>query len=427
MTLLMVVIAVTAVKAVNERGENLKMTVDELFQLVESNSKTLQVQKTSVEFANKGIETARASRLPDIGVNAAVSYNGNVLVTNRHFGDAEGYSAPHVGNSFALEARQLVYAGGAVEAGIRMAELGRQQAEASVRQTRQQQRLLALGQWLDLYKTVNRQEVYKRNIATTQKLIDDISAKHQQGMALRNDVTRYELQMESLKLELRKLQDQQAILNYQLCNLLGLADVTLVPDTTALCGLRADETMQIAGSPQMEQALLATQMAEQKVKLAKSELLPKVSLFAADQLNGPYIYDLPPKDINVNNWYAGIGISYSLSALFKSNKKVQQARLGSRQSSEAKAATAEQLSNQMQQAWTLYQQAYAELDTQQKSVLLARQNYGVINERYLGQLALVTDMLDASNTVLNAELNEVDARINIVYAYYRMKYIAGTL
>ena len=36
-------------------------------------------------------------------------------------------------------------------------------------------------------------------------------------------------------------------------------------------------------------------------------------------------------------------------------------------------------------------------------------------------------MVDASNLKLNAELNEVDARINIVYAYYRMKYIAGEM
>lgn len=36
-------------------------------------------------------------------------------------------------------------------------------------------------------------------------------------------------------------------------------------------------------------------------------------------------------------------------------------------------------------------------------------------------------MVDASNLKLNAELNEVDARINIVYTYYRMKYIAGEI
>jgi outer membrane protein len=60
-------------------------------------------------------------------------------------------------------------------------------------------------------------------------------------------------------------------------------------------------------------------------------------------------------------------------------------------------------------------------------VELARQNYKVINDRYLNQLALITDMVDASNMKLSAELQEVNARIGIVYAYYKMKYIAGTL
>ena len=64
---------------------------------------------------------------------------------------------------------------------------------------------------------------------------------------------------------------------------------------------------------------------------------------------------------------------------------------------------------------------------QQKSVELARQNYQVVNNRYLNQLALITDMIDATNMKLDAELGEVDARINIAYAYYKMKYIAGQL
>ena len=86
-----------------------------------------------------------------------------------------------------------------------------------------------------------------------------------------------------------------------------------------------------------------------------------------------------------------------------------------------------QLNNQVQQAYTLYEQSFVTLDTQRKSVELAQQNYQVVNDRYLNQLALITDMLDASNILLNAELQEVDARVNIVYAYYKMKYIAGIL
>ena len=98
-----------------------------------------------------------------------------------------------------------------------------------------------------------------------------------------------------------------------------------------------------------------------------------------------------------------------------------------RNAAERKEVAAEQVNNEIQAAYTLYLQSYAELETQQKSVELARQNYQVVNNRYLNQLALITDMIDATNMKLDAELGEVDARINIAYAYYKMKYIAGQL
>ena len=104
-----------------------------------------------------------------------------------------------------------------------------------------------------------------------------------------------------------------------------------------------------------------------------------------------------------------------------------QAKFRERQAREQRAAAAEQVNNNVQEAYTYYLQSYNELETQQKNVELARQNYDVINNRYLNQLALVTDMVDASNTKLDAELSEVDARINIAYAYYKMKYVAGEL
>ena len=424
-----VVVAVMPATAQTER----RMTVDELFQLVESNSKTLQEQKISVEFAQKGIEAARAQRLPDVNASLSASYNGNVVVMDRDFTNAQGFSSPHFGNSFALEAQQVVYAGGAIDAGIRMAELQHDMAQNNEHSALNNERFKALGQYLDLFKIHNRKQVYEQNIALTSRLIDDIRATQEQGMALKNDVTRYELQMETLRLGLRRLQDQQAILNHQLCNTLGLNNVDIKPDTTLVDMALAQEgegywqQATLATSPQMEQSELSTQMAEQQLRMAKSELLPKVAVVAADNFNGPFTYDIPPIDKNINYWYVGVGLKYNLSSLFKQNKKVSQAKTGVRRSQEQQRVVAESLDNQVQQAWTLYQQTYADLDTQRKSVQLARQNYQVVSDRYLNQLALITDMLDASSILLNAELQEVDARISIVYAYYKMKYISGTL
>lgn len=410
------------------------MTLGELFSLVETGSRSLRASKAEVDVAHQAIAEAKSQRLPDISASLSVSYNGNVLMTDRDFTNARGITQPHFGNSFALEAQQVVYAGGAVNTGIRLAELQKEQAETGVALSRSRQRFMALGQYLDLVKLSNGMKVYGSNIALTEKLIADIKAKHEEGLALRNDVTRYELQMETLKLGLRKLQDQLSVLNHQLCNTLGLpSDVVIIPDTTELKAY-ADNTNEAdwqnraaVSSPLLRQSGLGVEMARQQLRMAKSELMPKVAVFATDNFSGPFTYDLPPIDNNFNIWYVGIGIKYSLSSLFKSNKTVRKAKAQIVQCNESHAVTAETVDNQMQQAYTLYRQSFVELRTQQKSVELATQNYQVVSDRYMSQMALITDMVDASNIKLNAELQEVDARIGTIYAFYKMKYIAGEI
>ena len=410
------------------------LTIDQLFKTIEDNNAALRAQKSGVESADLGIESAKSKRLPDVDASLSVSYIGNVLLTDRDFTDVHGLHSPHFGNNFSLQAQQVVYAGGAINAGIRLAELGKRQAETGVRLTRQQVRFVALGQYLDLYKVDNHIQVYEKNIELTRQLITDIKAKQSQGMALKNDITRYELQMESLKLGLTNLRNNRSILNHQLCNTLGMAqDVRITPDTTVIGKVYARNDEQYwqnqgaMNSPLLEQRTNTIRIAEQKEKIAKSDMLPKVAFVAADNFDGPITFELPPINKNLNVWYVGVGVKYNISSLFKSNKRVRQAAVETRQAREEHAVQAEQLNNNVQAAYVQYQQTYVELATQQKSVELARQNYDVMNARYLSQLALVTDMVDASNLRLNAELKEVDARINIVYAYYRMKYVAGDM
>ena len=409
------------------------LTVERLFELVEANSQALIVAKSGVESAEHGVAAAKSERLPDLNASLSFSYYGNVIQTDRDFSDAIGFSSPHFGNSFTFNAQQVVYAGGALTAGIRLAEIGREQAETGVAATRQAQRFLAVAQYLELLQADNALRVYDRNIELTRKLIDDIEAKHTQGMALKNDITRYELQMETLRLGKRKVEDRRSVLNHQLCNTLGLETTTYIqPDTTLMLlseqEREADwQARAAAASTDILMASLNTRAAQQQVKLAKSELLPHLALFAWDDFTGPYNYDLPPVDKNYNVWSVGVGLSYSLSSLFKQNKKVRQSKAQLLVSQEAEAETAEALDNRMNEAHTLYLQAFEDLRTRRKSAQLARENYEVVNDRYLNDLALITDMTDASNILLSAELDETNARIQIVYAFYKMKYIAGEI
>lgn len=409
------------------------MTVERVFELIEQNSKSLSAARSSTLAAEEGIASAKRERLPDIDAALTLSYNGNILKLDRDFSNAETFSQPHFGNNLTVEAKQIVYAGGAINSGIRMAEIEQSMTETGVDATRDALRYLAVTQLLQLIEADMSLSVYDSNIRLAERLIDDVSAKRERGMALQNDITRYELQLQTLRLGRRKTEDRRNVMNYQLCNTLGLpTDTRIEPDTTLQSMLESEQYSDWQQRAQQSSTAIlqsadAVAMAEQQLTIAKSERRPTIFVYAADIFNGPYTYDIPPVDNNFNIWQIGVGVSYKFGNLYKRNKNVKRADIEIRQRREQYESTAEEIDNRMQEAFTLYVQAFEQLRTMQKSVELARENYAVVNDRYLNDLALVTDMTDAQNMLLRAELDEATARLQIVNAYYRMKYIAGDI
>ena len=177
----------------------------------------------------------------------------------------------------------------------------------------------------------------------------------------------------------------------------------------------------------LKQTQTAIQLNEQKVKQERAERLPHISIVAADHLDGPVTIEVPALDNNFNYWYIGVGIKYNLSSLFKNNNRLRQARLNVRQAQENHQLAQEKIKNDVQEGYVNFMTSFTDLRTQEKSVKLADENYSVTDNRYKNDMALLTDMIDASNMKLSADLGLVNARINILYNYYKMKYITHTL
>ena len=61
------------------------------------------------------------------------------------------------------------------------------------------------------------------------------------------------------------------------------------------------------------------------------------------------------------------------------------------------------------------------------TVQLATENRDMVFKQYMNGLALVIDLLDADDVKLSAEIQETNARINIIYNFYKLQYVTGTL
>ena len=414
--------------------DTIALSIDNLFDLADQNSTKLRCLETDINVAQAAVDAAKAERLPDVSTSLSLSYLGNGNLWDRDFKNGSSIPMPHFGNNFALRASQAIYTGGGITSAINLAELEKKLAVLNRNESRSNVRFLLIGYYLQLLRLNNQEKVFCHNISLTEQVIDQMHARHNAGTALDNDITRYELQLENLKLQRTRITDTRKIINHRLITIVGLpASTTIVPDSAIAHTIPATLTESdwqhaaATNAVALQKALLNVDICRTKESLQHAELMPKISVIAEEHLDGPITIEVPTINKNFNYWYVGIGINYNISALFKSKKKLQQAKIESNKAKILTSLAKEDVENQVHAAFTEFLTSFTDLATQQKSVELALQNYDVVNNRYINELALITDMVDAANSRLAAELALVDSKINVVYNYYNMLFVSGQL
>ena len=410
------------------------ITLEEIFETAEANSTQLRPSISAQIEAEREISVARSGRLPDINASLSLSYIGDGFTTKRNFSDYQKAPIPHFGNGLAVNITQPVYTGGAVTNAIELAELKSTAARYATDFQRDNIRFQLTGFYLDIYKCNNLRIVIENNIAAAQKVLKEMRARYEQGTALQNDITRYELLVSNLELQLVKINNTIEILNTNLVTIAGLPDNTvIVPDTLILeRSLPKDGVAWWQGEAEQNSPALSLARSEVDINrkaesLVRSERLPKIGLQAGWNIDGPILVEVPPINRNLSYWYVGVGVSYNISSLYKTNKALAKSQAATRQAIEQFEVARENLSLAVNADHVRYLEAYEELKTQQKSVELAERNYNTTSTRYSADMALITDLLDAANSKLDAEQQLVNARINIIYYYYKLLFTSGKI
>lgn len=409
-------------------------TLDEIFESAEANSAQLRPSLTAQAEADREISVARSGRLPDISASLSLSYIGDGFTTKRDFSDYQKAPIPHLGNGLTVNIFQPVYTGGAVSSAIELAGLKSTAARYAADLNRDNIRFQLTGFYLDIYKYNNLRAVVENNLAVARKLLDEMNVRVEQGTALVNDITRYELLISNLELQLIKIDNTREILNANLVTIAGLPEGTvIVPDSTILArslpieGVDWWQNEAVIHAPSLNLAHSDVDISRKAESLVRSERRPKIGLQAGWSTDGPILVEVPPINRNLSYWYVGVGISYNISSLYKSNHALSKSRAATQKAIDQLDATRENVALAVNADHVRYLEAYEELKTRQKSVELAERNYRITSTRYLADMALITDMLDAASSKLDAEQQLVNAHINIIYYYYKLLFTTGKI
>lgn len=418
----------------NVASQEIYVDVNSLLSLVAEQNAEAKVVRTNYLAEKQGIKIAKDKRLPEMRMSLALNYIGNGTIIDRDFSASMCDKLPHFGNSLSVELSQPMFHGGAINAGINMAQGQAEIAKVAISQQIDASSIEALNAYFGLLLMNNISKVYRENIYLTEILIQNIKARLNEGMALKNDVTRYELRLSSLKYDLQEITNNISVYSNILTSLMGLdSDTKLIlssPETISLETINTENYWQIL-SRQESKDLKATdamlQIANAALRMEKAQRLPWIDLIGGENLSGPVTFEIPAINKNYNAWHVGVSLRYDISSIFTSSKKEKQKRLEIMRVNEQRHALESALQRRVHECYIALTQALQMIETEKKKVEMANENYQIVETRFNNDMALLTDMLDASSVKLESEIGLANANIKLEKAYYQLKYVTGTL
>ncbi len=410
-----------------------KLTVEELFDLVLANNPSLKVQQANIEVAEQGVKVAKNNYLPNASVSLSAFYLGDINLFSPDLETQFKQDLPNFGNAFGVEVNQLLWKGGQVQETIRLSRIQEEIAHLQYSSSEQQAKLAALGYYLDLYKLINQARVFTINIELANQRLENISAMSKQGMIAPNDLIRAELQISNLRLMKQVVDNNILILNKQLNAAIGLpSDVIVIPDESTnkrrfvLGATQEYKQTAYASNPLLQLTQKSVDIQNSLYKIARKNYYPSLAFFAGNNLNRP-VTSGTPVDMYYNAWNAGIALKYDIASLWKNPRVVAQRKFEVSKAEAQKLEAEVMIGVAVDAAIIKHNEAISQNVVLAKNKQLADENYRIMENKYNNQLVIILDLLDASNAKLDAELQFANTEVNIIFAYYKLLKETGKL
>ena len=87
----------------------------------------------------------------------------------------------------------------------------------------------------------------------------------------------------------------------------------------------------------------------------------------------------------------------------------------------------DEIQDQLFKEHTQYQEILEKFVVVDKALDLANENYRIVKLKYLNQLVLITEMVDADNALLQAKYNKISTRLDAILKHYELLHTAGIM
>jgi outer membrane protein TolC len=387
------------------------------------------VQATvAVDNAGARVRSAKAAWLPSLDFSASgnQSYSGVPARVDPNTGLAVGSSSGSI--STGLRSSLTLFDGFQRSADTKSARASQTAADASLVNTRYQQRLTTTNQFLDARAAAELVGVRQASVERAQEQLNVSINKLNAGSATRSDSLRSRVTLGTAQLQLVQAQAQLASAEAGLARLVGMtgrvaaADdssfyhVVTAPIDTAAIRMEAE-----AASPQVRAAQASATAAQAEISSARSVYWPTLSLSANVGLSGSSSRDYSFYD----NRGASLSLSWPIFNRFQREQNINTAENAAITAEAQAADAARQVSANLTSQLADLEAARLQIDITQVSVKAAEEDLRVQQERYRLGASTIVDILTSQEALDQAEVDAVNARFSYLRAKAQIEALIG--
>ncbi|WP_233268884.1 TolC family protein [Mucilaginibacter lacusdianchii] len=411
------------------------LTLQQVWNQAEQYNKSIQMQQLSVRGSEEEIKDAKAERLPEITAAGEYAYVSNLpMYENGLFHTPTQYPVLHTYYRFGGDATFNLYAGNKTNLKIKEQETIKHLREEQKRLTVSEIKLRAAQYFLELRRGMIFKGLMQANIAEQEKQLDRIRVLQKNGVVLKSDALRAELQLSRQRLTLEQIENDIAIANQKLNIVIGQPnDAPINPltsqDSTGLVVKSYSDylTEAFQKSYQNKISEQETELRRLQVKDIKANVSPRLGLFANYAYSYPQIQFYPYGATLYGLGMTGVRASFPISSFYHNKHKVKASELEYQRQELEHQDTQDMIRQQVNEAYLRYKEALDRITVAQNNIRQATENARIVNNTYFNQLSLVTDLLQSNTEVLQTQFDLASAQIAAQLQYYQLQKVIGNL
>lgn len=417
-------------------GNSYKLTLAEAVQFAKSQNKWVQAANIEENAANEDRKDAYDAALPTVNVNTSYQRFSDLTLFSQGLSHSTTIPLPPTKNAAALGVDALfnIYGGGRVRAfqkeetsRFKLAKLNTYDQAGNIG-------LQTATQYLDLVKFNDLQKFILDQFKRAKTRLNNINALYKNQKVTKSDVLRAEVTLSNVQLSLQQNENDIAIANQKLDVLINVPDsVQISPvDSAAMPKPESRSLLPIieaagVSSYSVQKAAESVEVQRARLRGVQSNNKPSLSFYTAYGLNYPNFLVFPPVNQAYALGFVGLKAQYSISSLYHNKSKVAAGKLRVKELEVQQEAYKDNVRTEAKSYYIKYTEALTRISVNEHSVEQAEVNYRIVNTKYLNQLALLTDLLDADNLYQESRFNLVRAQTDAIAIYYHILYTSGNL